>query len=295
MSGGAEITVSHLGGASVTGNPLGARKNITVSGSGELDNGWGISVFHALGDTHAYSSSVYSFDMGSMGTLSLDSGSGGHGAAAIDNIVPTAYEEADYGFATGAADIGGTASGEYIGYSNSLGGATILASFNPDRGGATQGDGGSVEGSGSAWDIGVKFAPVDGMLLVAGWGQLENGTSGTADTDEDTLGVTYAMGAVTVGAQLSHNDVNGGTENTTTAVGVTFNVSDNLSIGYQRLYDEYNVTAAGGDVETTFNGLSAAYSMGNIGIKFVANDVTNHGGTQGSSDEAKELSISFAF
>ena len=146
VSGGAEITISHQGGSDVTCNRLGARKNITISGSGELDNGWGISVFHALGDTHAYSSSVYSFDMGALGTVSLDSGSGGHGAAGIDNIVPTAYEEADYGFTTGAADIGGTASGEYIGYSNTFGGATILAAYNPDRGGATQGDGGSVEG-----------------------------------------------------------------------------------------------------------------------------------------------------
>ena len=289
-----QITISHAGASDVTGNPLGARKNITISGSGELDNGWGISVFHALGDTHAYSSSVYSFDMGSLGTVSLDSGSGGHGAAAIDNIVPTAYEEADYGFTTGANDIGGTASGEYIGYSNTIGGATILAAFNPDRGGGTQGDGGAVEGSGSAWDIGVKFAPVDGMLIVAGWGQLENGTSGSADVDEDTIGFTYAMGPVTFGAQLSHNDVNAGTENTTTAAGITFNVSDNLSVGYQRLDDEYNKTT-GADIDTTFNGLTAAYSMGNIGIKFVANDVSNLGGTQGSSDEAKELSISFAF
>ena len=294
VSGGAEITISHQGGTDVTGNPLGARKNITFSGSGELDNGWGISVFHAMGDTNAFGSSVYSFDMGSIGTISLDSGSGGHGAAAIDNIVPTAYEEADYGFTTGANDIGGTASGEYIGYSNTVGAATILAAYNPDRGGATQGDGGSVEGSGSAWDIGVKFAPVDGMLIVAGWGQLENGTAGTADVDEDTIGITYAMGAVTVGAQLSHNDVNGGIENTTQAVGITFNVSDNLSVGYQRLSDEYNRVGLN-DTDTTFNGLTAAYSMGNIGIKFVANDVSNHGGTAGSSDEAKELSLSFAF
>ena len=294
VSGGAEITISHQGASDVTGNPLGARKNITFSGSGELDNGWGISVFHALGDTHAYSSSVYSFDLGAIGTVSLDSGSGGHGAAAIDNIVPTAYEEADYGFATGAADIGGTASGEYIGYSNTIGAATILAAYNPDRGGATQGDGGSVEGSGSAWDIGVKFAPVDGMLIVAGWGQLENGTSGTADVDEDTIGFTYAMGAVTVGAQLSHDDTNGSTERTTEAMGITFNVSDNLSIGYQRLSDEYNRTGSN-DTDVTFNGLTAAYSMGNIGIKFVANDVSNLGGTQGTSDEMKELSLSFAF
>ena len=294
VSGGAEITVTHLGGSDVTGNPIGARKNITISGSGELDNGWGISVFHALGDTHAYSSSVYSFDMGSLGTLSIDSGSGGHGAASIDNVVPTAYEEADYGFSTGANDIGGTASGEYIGYSTSLAGATVVAAYNPDRSGKTVGDGGTAEGAGSAWDIGVKFSPTDGMLLVAGIGQLENGTAGTADIEEDTIGFTYAMGAVTVGAQLSHNDVNAGTENTTKALGITFNVSDNLSFGYQRLSDEYERTTVN-DVDTTFNGLSAAYSMGNIGIKFVANDVSNLGGTQGSSDEAKELSLSFAF
>ena len=132
------------------------------------------------------------------------------------------------------------------------------------------------------------------MLIVAGWGNLENGTSGTADVDEDTIGFTYAMGPVTVGAQLSHDDTNGGTERTTQAAGITFNVSDNLSVGYQRLSDEYNRTGSN-DTDVTFNGLTAAYSMGNIGIKFVANDVTNINGSAGSSDEAKELSISFAF
>ena len=296
VSGGAEITMSHLGGGDVTGNPLGARKNINFSGSGELDNGWGISVFHNMGDTNAFGSSVYSFDLGSVGTISLDSGSGGHGAASIDNVMPTAYEEADYGLATASPDIGGTADGEYIGYSTSVAGATIVAAYNPDRGGGTAGDGGTggAAGSGAAWDIGVKLSPMDGMLLVAGWGQLDNGTGGTSNVDEDTVGITYAMGPITVGAQLSHNDVNGGTENTTTALGVTFNVSDNLSIGYQRLSDEYNRSGPN-DTDTTFNGLSAAYSMGNIAIKFVANDVTNHGGVAGSSDEVKELSLSFAF
>jgi len=295
VSGGAEITISHAGSSDVTGNPLGARKNITFSGSGELDNGWGISVFHALGDTHAYSSSVYSFDMGSMGTVSLDSGSGGHGAAAIDNIVPTAYEEADYGFATGAPDIGGTASGEYIGYSNTIGAVTVLAAWNPDRGGGTQGDGGFAEGSGSAWDFAVKFAPTDGMLIAAGVGRLEHGSAGTSDVDEDTLAVTYATGPISVGAQISHDDTNGGTQHETKAVGITFNVSDQLSVGYQRIGTHYNRTTTN-DIDTTYNGLSASYNMGSIGIKFVSNDVTNiNGASAGTSDEAKELSLSFAF
>ena len=33
VSGGAEITISHQGGSDVTGNPLGARKNITFCGN----------------------------------------------------------------------------------------------------------------------------------------------------------------------------------------------------------------------------------------------------------------------
>jgi len=296
VSGGAEITLSHLGGSDVTGNPIGAAKNIKISGSGELDNGWGISVFHALGDTHAYGSSVYSFDMGALGTISLDSGSGGHGAAGIDNIMPTAYEEADYGLATASADIGGTASGEYIGYSTSMAGATILAAYNPDRGGGTQGDGGTGggAGSGAAWDIAVKFAPMDGMLLVAGWGQLDNGTSGTSTVDEDTVGMTYAWGPVTAGVQRSHDDTNGGTEIEVTAMGLTFNVSDDLSVGFQRIRNDYQRTTVQ-DVDAVYTGLSAAYSMGNIAIKFVANDGEHLGGVSGTSDEAKELSLSFAF
>ena len=57
------------------------------------------------------------------------------------------------------------------------------------------------------------------------------------------------LGAVTVGAQLSHDDTNGGTERTTRAMGVTFNVSDNLSVGYQRLNDEYKRTTGVDDTD----------------------------------------------
>jgi outer membrane protein OmpU len=296
VSGGAEITISHAGSSDVTGNPLGARKNITFSGSGELDNGWGISVFHALGDTHAYSSSVYSFDMGSMGTISLDSGSGGHGAAAIDNIVPTAYEEADYGFATGAPDIGGTASGEYIGYSNTIGAVTVLAAWNPDRGGGTQGDGGFAEGSGSAWDFAVKFAPTDGMLIAAGVGRLEHGSAGTSDVDEDTLAVTYATGPVTVGAQISDEDPGQteqrGAENT--AYSVSFNINDNLSVSYGHVESD---ESGAGLPTAEADSIQAAYTMGGATVRIAEVDVENAAySTAATADsDATVISLGLAF
>jgi hypothetical protein len=44
--------------------------------------------------------------MGGIATLTYDSGGGGTGANSVDNIVPTAWEEIDYGFATGISDVG---------------------------------------------------------------------------------------------------------------------------------------------------------------------------------------------
>jgi hypothetical protein len=44
--------------------------------------------------------------MGGIATLTYDSGGGGTGANAVDNIIPTAWEEVDYGFATGISDVG---------------------------------------------------------------------------------------------------------------------------------------------------------------------------------------------
>jgi hypothetical protein len=44
--------------------------------------------------------------MGGIATLTYDSGGGGTGANAVDNIVPTAWEEVDYGFTTGISDVG---------------------------------------------------------------------------------------------------------------------------------------------------------------------------------------------
>jgi len=44
--------------------------------------------------------------MGGIATLTYDSGGGGTGANAVDNIVPTAWEEVDYGISTGISDVG---------------------------------------------------------------------------------------------------------------------------------------------------------------------------------------------
>ena len=114
VSGTAELSYVQRDDDEITGNPLGQKKNISFSGSGELDNGWTVSIFHTLNDTFTgQSSSSMTIGMGSLGSLSYDSGTGGYGLSAIDNVVPIAFEEADYGLASGMVDVGsvvGTAS-----------------------------------------------------------------------------------------------------------------------------------------------------------------------------------------
>ena len=98
VSGG--VTVTHTttsGGATgqstQSGNPIGMTNNLTITGSGELDNGisWTANAYNS--DAQALTSSNISFDMGGIGSLLVDSGAGGAGLDALDDKMPTAFEE----------------------------------------------------------------------------------------------------------------------------------------------------------------------------------------------------------
>ena len=107
VGGTAELSWTKLAEHKVTGQQLGQKKNISFSGSGEFANGWTFGVFHAMTDAmDGLSSSSMNLNMGGIATLAYDSGTGGYGANAVDNVVPIAWEEIDYGFATGITDVG---------------------------------------------------------------------------------------------------------------------------------------------------------------------------------------------
>ena len=108
VSGAMELSYTQLDHDEVTGNPLGMKKNISFGGSGDLTDGGGVTWAYGVGMTDAFglSSATMSINMGGIATLTYDSGGGGTGANSVDNIVPTAWEEVDYGFATGISDVG---------------------------------------------------------------------------------------------------------------------------------------------------------------------------------------------
>jgi len=109
VSGSYEMSYTQLDHEKVSGNKLGVNKNITFGAGGDLSDGgavtWATTV--AMNDGFSgLSSASMSINMGGIATLTYDSGTGGTGANAVDNIVPTAWEEVDYGLATGISDVG---------------------------------------------------------------------------------------------------------------------------------------------------------------------------------------------
>lgn len=162
VSGTAELTYTQKDTTEMTGNPIGMGKDITFNGSGELDNGWTVSVMHDLTDAAAWASSSLSIGMGSLGTIVVDQGTGADYGSALDNVVPVAFEEADAGLDTGMKLSGGaiTPHGSITYKFPAFSGLQLGGSYQPRSGAVSNADGGTSEGNGkSGWEyhlIGVQ-------------------------------------------------------------------------------------------------------------------------------------------
>jgi outer membrane protein OmpU len=307
LSGSSEFTYSSNSGSTGgtnanSGNPFGMSNDINITGSGELDNGFTYSVnTNFAGQDMAPDSSILTIDMGDLGTLGFDQGSGAFGISTLENEVPTAYEEADHGVGTLGHGIDAVGNTNVIGYSNTVSGVGISLQINPDistqAAQGTQAGGTSGEGkTGSNYNFAVTMAvpEVDGLTLAAGYSETDN--IGTAtDNEEMTAAINYTMGAVSVGYQQSVVDNNGGSTGAeVTAYGIAFNVNENLSISYS-INDNEKMNASAAHVTEESKGYQAAYSMGSASVRVAFNEADNVGGVTAAKAENTEISLSLAF
>jgi len=298
VSGSAEVSYTQRDNDEVTGNPIGMNKNLTFAGSGELDNGWTVSTSIASDDAFGLSSGALTIGMGSLGTLVIDQGSGADMGSALDNVVPTAFEEADAGLGTGMVLSGGAidANGSLVYKLPVFSGAQVGVAYQPRSGAGNNADGATNEGSGArAWEGAIDWSPemVPGLRVGGAVGTCSNCVAGAKDLDEETWFATYAYGPLSVGYQVADED-SGTTSYETDVYGVSFNVNDALSVSYQ--YGETDGYAAG--VTAEFTGVSVAYNIGPMAIKFTDNSGKNINGiTSGASkdDNNRELNLSMSF
>ena len=305
VSGATLLTYTSEDGTEVTGNPWGMKTNLAFTASGDV-NGMTVSYIQTSIDQFAgMSSARLSIDMGDMGVLAFDQGSGS-GLATIDDKTPSAAEEIWDGLdgTTVGGLVGAAGNSGVWNYVKTVAGVTFNGAAR--KGSGTKNSDGSSSGAGeSAWDFALtgtgEMFGVDGLSWGAGHGVAETGSEANTggeegDTEHFTGFITYAMGPMTIGYQESHIDNGdvGGTNETAQAWGVAFNVNENLSVSYGEREVEFS-KASDTHVTEDGEGLAVAYTMGSMKIAGNMNEVSNNNGTAASNDEMTEIAISFAF
>ena len=304
ISGSSELTYTSGAGStgsnSVNGNPFAMSHDVNITGTGELDNGFAYSVnTNFAGQDMATDSSIFKLDMGDLGTVGFDQGSGAFGISTLENKVPTAYEEADHGVGTLGHGIDAVGNTNVIGYSNTMAGVSISLQYNPDINTQTFRQAGTTNGAGSTgsnWNGALSMAVpgLDGMTLAVGYSDTDNDGLVT-DNSEVTAALNYTMGSVSVGYQQSSVNNNGGSTGAeVTAYGIAFNVNESLSISYS-VNENEKTNASAVHVTEESTGIQAAYSMGSASVRLAVNEADNVGGVTGVTNENTELSLALAF
>jgi len=309
----------------VTGNPIGIGSNLTFKGSGELDNGWTFDLSVANGNASAYSAAVASITMGGLGKITINQGDSSTGIQAMDDKMPTAWEEPWCGgLSTGLATVAGTGKSMAVQYATptilgiSLVGATAHVAGVTDTG--DKGFSGTSTGSGQIYDLTLNINPsfgtevLSGLNIFAGGSMTEKhktelteigvNTSDDADAKYEAVGgITYDIGPISLGygaqGQL--------TGKTTTATdvdyyrnkqwGVAVNINDSLSVsyGYHTSYQGLVNPGVSATDELVVQSAQIAYTMGGASVRLAEFDADNVNYSAGTDRSATVLSVALAF
>lgn len=309
VSGSANVTYK-TGKTANSSRSLGTDKDVAFTGSGELDNGWSFTVSTLLTDAYTVSSSYTSLTMGSMGTLTFGTDTGGV-SYMYDEEVPQVYEQTSDAQQNSANIVGNALDSNYVAYTApalEIGGATINigVEYSPQAADSGANDGGQhtySESRGEGMGAGVTIA-YDALKVGVYAAEIENTTVDVGDDQKDNFeGVWYAkysVGPVSFGYSESYlengvADTDNAAEAATAAktvrsatgifesesYSIAFNVNDNFSISYTETEDTYdsqddkatNIV----DVTQETEALQVAYSMGAMSIKAYNMETTNPG------------------
>jgi len=289
--------------------------------SGSLDNGWDVSFsmdWDNESGTVSNTSTQAAVTMGSMGTIQINQ-IGGSAANAIDDVTPSAYEEA-YGMGgladgTTGSNVGGDAG--FFGSSTNSGsiqytlpaleasGATVTASigFDPaSNTGAASFNGTQGGESGMFYVLRVKHE--SGLEVGAGLEEIKSERVGLAAAGQDakdeesvTAFAKYAMGPVSVGYQESYQDsIDGAADFEANMWSIAYTAGD-MSISYGETEAITKGASAVAERTTDADAIAVSYSMGSMTIQAQRSEQARSvAGTAGSTTlDETGIKVSFAF
>jgi len=307
VTGGADLSWVSQEKATV-GQPIGMGSNYTFNGDGELDNGWTVALNIQMANSSAYSNTNITIGVPGLGDIRIDQGVSATGIQRLDDITPNVWEEADGGITAGINKIMGTSAGGTIEITPSglPDGVTARFAFSKDADSAVnaadKGVGGASGPLGSGWDLtlelGSEMLGVDGLTIYGGIAEIEqfqNAGAVSGDVSEDVIGIKYAMGGFTAGYQQTTEDtgLTGTTSYENTSYGITFNVNDDLSIGYNHTESDKSGTSN----DATAESFQVAYTMGGASIRLMEQAVTDQTYSSAAANDfdATIVSLGLAF
>jgi outer membrane protein OmpU len=269
------------------GNGWSMTDQVTFSASGEMDNGFTISTSLQLdstgqaGNAAPYDDRSLTIDTGDMGVL-VFSGHGSSGpVGAWDDLVPSANEE------SWGTSIGGTVDGptnaaignnSFI-YDYSVNDSIALkAAYKPAKGTPLE----------SSTEIGIAYTGIEGLTVKAAMGE----NNDAADKlDLNVFSAVYASGPISVGIQSNESDAGTGTDEDFSAYGISYAVSDDLSISYGASTLDYSSTLE--DQESS--AVSVSFTMGGVAISASHQSTDNVAGSSTTDNTSYEVNFSFSF
>jgi len=285
------------------GKGIGVDTDLAFSASGELDNGWTVSISSLLNTdgTVTNSSNQMAIGMGSMGTLQLNDvlGSAANG---IDDVLPFAYEEpwdgtpgTNEGNLFGSATSSGSV--DYRTPSFDMMGATISATYtyDPQAGVAAPSAGapGTDGASGEAFT--VKIAHESGLTLGGGNESVGN-TDATVGQSAATGYAKYSNGPLTIGYQeFYYNAATGAADTDGSGYAIAYSAGD-MSFSYSVMNEQTKATSDTAALEEEeVSSVQASYTMGAMTLAASLYESDNLEGVAGAKYEETEISVSFAF
>jgi outer membrane protein OmpU len=284
VTGGASLNFTGQEKTTV-GNGWSMNDEVTFSASGEMDNGWNVSVSMQLdgSESTAMDNRSITIDMGDTGTL-VFSGHGGDGAlSAVDDKMPTAYEES-WDVVDGATTApSGPSSNNMFHYTNStiMDSVVVKASYTPS---------GTGEAEGST-DIGITYTGIDNLTVGLATG--DNKATANASVESTNAYAVMTFNSFTLGVQTNEADSETASADIDmTAYAISYAMDENLSISYGVSEMDYEDTTLDNQ-ESTAVGIS--YTMGSVTLAASHNTVDNVAGTAANDNTGYEVNLAFAF
>ena len=263
------------------GNGWSMTDQIDFNASGEMDNGFTVDMYLQFDSGSTLDDKTLAIGMGDMGTLTF-SGHGGNGpVGAWDDKTPSANEE------SWGTSIGGTVDGptnsavsdnSFIYDFTVTDGIALKAAYKPSKGTALE----------SSTEIGISYTGMEGLTVLAAMGE---NNSAADKIDLSVFSVNYAMGPITVGFQSNESDAGTGTDEDFSAYGISYAVSDDLSISYGVSSLDYSSSLEDQDSSA----VSVSFTAGGVGISASHQTTDNVAGAATADNSAYEINFSFAF